>query len=148
MTTTAEHDLAFAGPGALADMVRRRELTPRELVELFLRRIEAIDRKLNAFRVTMAEEALAAAETMSSPDGPLAGVPVAIKDEMSVVGQSVTRGSRSFAPPEAADLARTLCELLDARENLQAENARDVVNGNIALLVGFLILAGVPAPRE
>ena len=65
MTATAERELAFAGPGALADMVRRREVTPRELVELFLARIEAIDPKLNAFRVTMADEALAAADAMS-----------------------------------------------------------------------------------
>jgi len=103
MTATAEAELAFAGPGALADMVRRRELTPRELVELFLARIEAIDGRLNAFRVTMAEEALAAAGAMSTPDGPLAGVPVAIKDDMPLAGQSVTRGSRSFRPPEVAD---------------------------------------------
>jgi amidase len=103
MTATAEAELAFAGPGALADMVRRRELTPRELVELFLGRIEAIDGKLNAFRVTMADEALAAAAAMSAPDGPLAGVPIAIKDDMPVAGQSVTRGSRSFRPPEVAD---------------------------------------------
>ncbi|HEY1519790.1 MAG TPA: amidase family protein [Solirubrobacteraceae bacterium] len=103
MTATAEAELAFAGPGALAGMVRRRELTPRELVELCLRRIEAIDGKLNAFRVTMADEALAAAEAMSTPDGPLAGVPIAIKDDMPVAGQSVTRGSRSFRPPQAAD---------------------------------------------
>jgi amidase len=103
MTATAEAELAFAGPGALADMVRRRELTPRELVELFLGRIDAIDGKLNAFRVTMAEEALAAAGAVSAPDGPLAGVPIAIKDDMPVAGQSVTRGSRSFRPPEVAD---------------------------------------------
>ena len=65
MTATAEQDLAFAGPGALADMVRRREVSARELVELFLARIEAINPKLNAFRVVMADEALAAAEKMS-----------------------------------------------------------------------------------
>ncbi len=103
MTATANQELAFAGPGALADMVRRRELTPRELVELCLRRIEAIDPRLNAFRVAMADEALATAENMSSPEGPLAGVPIAIKDDMPVAGQSVTRGSRSYRPPETAD---------------------------------------------
>jgi amidase len=103
MTATAEQDLAFAGPGALADMVRRREVAPRELVELFLRRIEAINPRLNAFRVVIAEEALAAADGLTSPDGPLAGVPIAIKDDMPVAGQSMTRGSRSFGPPEPAD---------------------------------------------
>ena len=104
MTATAERDLAFAGPGALADMVRRQEVKPRELVELFVRRIEAVDPKLNAFRVTMADEALAAADVMSAAeDKPLSGVPIAIKDDTPVAGQSMTRGSRSFGPAEAAD---------------------------------------------
>jgi amidase len=103
MTATAEQDLAFAGPGTLADMIRRREVSPRELVELFLGRMEAIDPKLNAFRVTMAEEASAAADALTGADGPLAGVPVAIKDDIPVAGQSVTRGSRSYGAPESAD---------------------------------------------
>jgi len=103
MTLTEEQELAFAGPGALADMVRRREIAPRELVEFFLARIEAIDPRLNAFRVAMADEALATAEKMSSTEGPLAGVPVAIKDDMPVAGQSMTRGSRSYRPAETAD---------------------------------------------
>jgi len=103
MTVTAEQELAFAGPGALAEMVRRREVSPRELVELSLKRIEAIDPRLNAFRVAMADEALAAADKMSSVEGPLAGVPIAIKDDMPVAGQSMTRGSRSYRAPETAD---------------------------------------------
>ncbi|MBV8711622.1 MAG: amidase, partial [Solirubrobacterales bacterium] len=103
MTATAADELAFAGPVALADLVRRRELRPRELVELFLRRIESVDSRLHAFRVTLADEALAAADAAEESDGPLAGVPVAIKDEMAVAGQAVTRGSRSYGPPEAAD---------------------------------------------
>jgi amidase len=101
VTTTAEEELAFAGPGTLAELVRSKHVHPRELVELSLRRIEALDPKLNAFRATFAEEALAAAESV--PDGPLAGVPVAIKDEMAVAGQVVTWGSRSFGLPSAAD---------------------------------------------
>ena len=43
MTTTADDELAFAGPGALAELVRAREVHPRELVELCLRRIEALE---------------------------------------------------------------------------------------------------------
>ena len=103
MTATAAEELAFAGPGALADVVRRRELRPRELIELFLRRIESIDPALNAFRITLADEALAAADAAGGINGPLAGVPVAIKDDIPVAGQSVTRGSRSYGPPERAD---------------------------------------------
>jgi amidase len=103
MTATAEEELVFAGPGELARLVRERQVRPRELVELCLRRIESIDSKLNAFRVTMAEEALARADGAEGSEGLLAGVPIAIKDDMPVAGQSVTRGSRSYGPPADAD---------------------------------------------
>lgn len=102
MTLQADRELIFAGPAELAGRVRAREVHPRELVEACLRRIEALDPRLNAFRVTMAGEALAAAEGGRS-DGPLAGVPIAIKDDLPVAGQSTTRGSRSYGAPAAAD---------------------------------------------
>jgi amidase len=98
-----EARLAFAGPAKLAELVRAREVSPRELVELFLGRIERLDPHLNAFRVVMAEQALAAAEALSDLELPLAGVPMAIKDDLPLAGQSMTRGSRSFGAPERAD---------------------------------------------
>ncbi|HWD63931.1 MAG TPA: amidase family protein [Solirubrobacteraceae bacterium] len=108
MTSTADQDLAFAGPAALAAAVRAREVTPRELVELYLRRIERIDPKLNAFRTVMADEALATADRMGEGDagdaGSLAGVPVAVKDDQPVKGQPLTFGSRATdQTPQAAD---------------------------------------------
>jgi amidase len=103
MTAAGEEDLAFAGPATLARLVRERQAQPRELVELCLRRIDAIDPGLNAFRVTMPEEALAQADAAVGATGPLAGVPIAVKDDMPVAGQSVTRGSRSYGPPATAD---------------------------------------------
>lgn len=42
-------DLAFAGVARLAELLRAGEVTPRELVELYLARIERFDPKLNAF---------------------------------------------------------------------------------------------------
>ena len=99
MTATADQDLVFAGPGALAELVRSRELEPRELVELCLGRIEALNPLLNAFRTTMPEQALAAADAATEADGPLAGVPIAIKDDTPVAGQVCTHGSRSQGPP-------------------------------------------------
>jgi len=101
--TAAAEDLAFAGPGALAELVRTRQVQPRELVELCLERIESLNPQLNAFRVTLAEEALSAAETAAQSDGPLAGVPIAVKDDTQVAGQLMTKGSRSAGPPAAAD---------------------------------------------
>ena len=102
MTTTADTDLAFAGPGALAAMVRDGQAHPRELVELCLRRIDALDPRLNAFRAVLAEQALADADRVDRT-GPLAGVPIAVKDEMQVAGQVTGRGTRSHGPPAAAD---------------------------------------------
>ena len=99
----ADEDLAFAGPGALAELVRTRQVHPRELVEMFLARIEQLDPRLNAFRVTLADKALAAADAAAAVDAPLAGVPIAIKDSMPLAGQSTTWGSRSYGPPAEAD---------------------------------------------
>lgn len=103
MTTTADEQLAFAGPLELSELVRTKQVHPRELVEMCLRRIEALDPRLNAFRVTMAEEALEAAEAAAGSDGPLAGVPIGIKDDIPVKGQSTTRGARIYGPPAAED---------------------------------------------
>jgi amidase len=96
-------ELAFVGPAKLAEMVRAKEVKPRELVELSLRRIEELDPRLNAFRLVMAEEALAAADALKDLSGPLAGVPLAVKDDLAVAGQAVTKGSRSYGPAQAED---------------------------------------------
>jgi amidase len=103
MTATADTELAFAGPGVLAERVRAKEVSPRELVELYLRRIEAIDPTLNAFRITMPEQALEEADRATDSDGILAGVPIAVKDDLGVEGQLATFGSRSFGAPLTAD---------------------------------------------
>lgn len=100
---TASEDFAFAGPGALADLVRTRQVKPRELVELYLGRIDSLNARLNAFRVTLAEEALAAADSATGSDGPLAGVPIAVKDDTPLAGQLTTKGSRSVGEPAPAD---------------------------------------------
>jgi amidase len=98
---STEEELAFAGPGTLAKLVREREVHPRELVELSLERIEALNPQLNAFRVTLADEALAAAG--QPMEGPLAGVPIAIKDDLPLAGQAMTWGSRAPAPRQSVD---------------------------------------------
>ena len=102
MTVTADTDLVFAGPGALAAMVRDGQVAPRELVELCLARIEALDPQLNAFRVVRAEQALADAER-ADRTGALAGVPIAVKDDLAMAGEVATRGARSHGGPAPAD---------------------------------------------
>ena len=103
MTTAAEELLLLEGPAALSERVRARELSPRELVELSLQRIEELNPRLNAFRTTMPEQALAAADALQRTQGPMLGVPVAVKDDLPVAGQSTTFGSRSYGPPHERD---------------------------------------------
>jgi amidase len=107
MTVSAHTELAFAGPLALAAKIRDREVSARELVELYLDRIERIDPHLNAFRTVLAEEALEAADRVDGADaadaGPLAGVPIAVKDDMPLAGQRMTLGSRSRAEVQQFD---------------------------------------------
>jgi amidase len=100
-------DLAYAGPGRQAALVRSREVHPRELVELYLRRIETHDARLNAFKAVLAEQAWKTADALSGTEltdaGPLAGVPIAVKDDMGLAGQTITYGSRSPAVVQSAD---------------------------------------------
>jgi amidase len=103
VSATADEQISFAGPSALVELVRTREVKPRELVELCLRRIEALDPRLGAFRTTFAEQALAESDSLTELDAPLAGVPVAIKDDTPVAGQTMTRGSRTYGPPQSSD---------------------------------------------
>lgn len=101
-------ELAFAGIGRQAQLIRDREVSPRELVQVLLERIERIDPALNAFRVVLAEEALQQAEraesALTGPDvPPLLGVPIAIKDDTDVAGELTPHGSSANGPPADAD---------------------------------------------
>ena len=101
-------DLLFAGPARLAALVRAGDVSPRELVEASLRRIEALDPQLNAFRKVLAERALAEAtqaeaRARAGDERPLLGVPVAVKDEMGVQGEVRHDGSNAAGAPETAD---------------------------------------------
>ena len=55
-------DVAFAGVVRQAEMVRRGDITPTELVELYLDRIERLDPELNSYRVVLGDRARADAK--------------------------------------------------------------------------------------
>ncbi len=82
----AANELAWTTAYDLASMIRRRRLSPVELTETLLRRIEQINPRVNAYCTVAAEQALdsaRAAETavMGGGDlGLLHGVPVSLKD--------------------------------------------------------------------
>ena len=117
MSRAEENELAFAGPIELARRVREREIRAREVVEIFLARIERLDPRLNAFRETLHDLALTTASQIDAwameGIGPLAGVPIAIKDDMPLGGYRRTRGSKSPTKPEDRD-AEALRRLREA----------------------------------
>lgn len=96
-------DLCYLPATELADLVRRRVLSPVEVVETFLARIERLNPVLNAYCTLAADQARAAAraaeEALVRGDdlGPLHGVPVHIKDVIFTKGIRTTRGSRLWA---------------------------------------------------
>jgi amidase len=105
-------EIAFAGAARQAEMVRAGEVSPRELVQLSLDRIARLDPQLNSFRKVFAEKALLEAEQAEArlragEERPLLGVPIAIKDEVDVLGEVNTHGTDAFSEPATAD-----CEMV------------------------------------
>jgi amidase len=91
-------ELAFAGVARQAELVRRGEVSSTELVELYLERIGRLEPELNAFRIVMAERALAHAgqadaRRSAGEERPLLGVPVAVKDTEDVAGEPTRWGT-------------------------------------------------------
>ncbi|MEA2155955.1 MAG: amidase, partial [Solirubrobacteraceae bacterium] len=116
-TTDERRELAFAGVVRQAELVRSGAVSPRELVETALERIERLDPELNAFRAVFAERALIEADqaggrARAGNERPLLGVPIAVKDDTAVAGTPRMRGSSAFSTPEPADadLVRRLRE--------------------------------------
>src|SRR4051794_34145051 len=101
-------DVAFAGLASQADLVRRGEVSSRELVELALRRIAALDPELNAFGAVYADRALAEPDAADrrragGDDAPLLGVPFAVKDEIDIAGEVTSRGTGAVTTRAPAD---------------------------------------------
>lgn len=89
-------------------MVREGQVSPKELVQLCLDRIERFDPELNSFRKVFAERALLEAEQAEArlkggDERPLLGVPIGIKDEVDVAGEINTHGTDAFTEPAKAD---------------------------------------------
>jgi amidase len=92
----------------IAARVRGGELSAVEVVRAHLAHIAAVDARLAAFRVVRGEAALAEAAAVDArPDRatlPLAGVPVAVKDNVAVAGEVITDGCAAApARPSAED---------------------------------------------
>ena len=111
-------ELCFTPATELASRIRRRDLSPVELVEAFLQRIEKRNAGINAYVTVLGDEAREAAREAervvgsAEPPGPLHGVPVAIKDLFDYkAGVRNTFGSKplaSYVPRQTATYVERL----------------------------------------
>jgi Asp-tRNA(Asn)/Glu-tRNA(Gln) amidotransferase A subunit family amidase len=105
---------------ALADDVTARRTSARELVGAALARIEEVDAKVNAFvavdeELAMADAAALDARIAAGEDvGPLAGVPIGVKDLEDAAGFRTTQGSAVYADSPVATTDSALVERLKA----------------------------------
>ncbi|OFW01579.1 MAG: aspartyl/glutamyl-tRNA amidotransferase subunit A [Acidobacteria bacterium RIFCSPLOWO2_02_FULL_68_18] len=106
-----------ASARAIRDEIARGRATAVNVCRTFLDRIEAVNPSLNAFTLVAADRALARAADIDrrraagEPLGPLAGVPVAVKDNLCVRGVRTTASSRMlerFVPPYHATVVERL----------------------------------------
>src|SRR4051812_31013538 len=91
-------DLAFLSGLELGALLRERQLSPVELIDATLRRIEALDPGLGAFVHVDGERAMAQAREIGPDDRrAFAGVPIAIKANTPVEGMVMDMGTRMLA---------------------------------------------------
>ena len=109
-------DLTRLSALAMAQAVRKKEISPVELVEAHLRRIERLNPILNAFVDVRADAAIAEARAQDAaaasgvPRGALGGLPISIKSAIEVSGLRCETGSPSrkgvIATQDATCVAR------------------------------------------
>ena len=105
----ADNELAFAPAWQLREMIDSRQVSIVELTELYLRRIEELNPRLNAYLTITADEAMASARASEEAllrgesTGPLHGIPISIKDLELTKGVRSTMGSliyQDFVPDQ------------------------------------------------
>jgi aspartyl-tRNA(Asn)/glutamyl-tRNA(Gln) amidotransferase subunit A len=115
----AAEDLTRLSLQEASNSVRRRSVSPLELTQAYLSRIEKLNPSLNAYITVTAEQALSRARELETEQqhgrwrGPLHGIPIALKDLIDTAGIRTTAASAVFAeriPTEDAEVVRRLKE--------------------------------------
>ncbi len=93
---------------AQAELVRQRRVSPLDLVDAAIARIQALNSKLNAVIIPLFEQARAQAKSGAIPDGPFRGVPFLMKDlgaayggDPLYMGMKLLRDARFIAPHDS-----------------------------------------------
>ena len=98
----ANNDIAFLSASEISRAILEGQLTPVEVVQTYLDRIDRLDPSLSAYITVTRGEALGEAEAIAQKiksgvnPGPLAGVPIAIKDQFWTKGILTTNGSNVY----------------------------------------------------
>ncbi len=104
-------ELIYASATTLAHAIRDKQVSSQEVIEAYLKRIEAVNPQLNAVVQLTADKALAQARQADAAlarreiAGPLHGVPMTIKDQFDTVGiisTAGTKGRAAFVPQQEA----------------------------------------------
>ena len=115
----AGSDLVYKSAAELGRLIRDRAVSPVDVVQAYLDRIQEVDDRLHAYITVCAEEALEAARgaeaAIARGDylGPMHGIPVAVKDQWWTKGVRTTAGStilEDFVPEEDATVMARLKE--------------------------------------
>ena len=117
MSTPLERDLIRQSAATLAEAIAEGEVSAREVTQAHLDRIAEVDDRVHAFLHVDGEGALATADAVDARRaagdalGPLAGVPLALKDILAMKGVPTTCGSRileGWRPPYDATVVERL----------------------------------------
>jgi aspartyl-tRNA(Asn)/glutamyl-tRNA(Gln) amidotransferase subunit A len=113
-------DLPLLSAAELARLIETKDVSPVEVTEAYLERIDALDFKFNAYLTVCRTTALQAAGEAEREilqghyRGPLHGIPVAVKDQLWSAGIRTTGGSRILADFVPDDDATALAKLKQA----------------------------------
>ena len=147
MTSSLECELAFLSIQQAARLLRRREISPVDLVNASLSRIERLNPSINAFLTVLADRARKQARLAESEfvrtrransvklSNPLFGIPISLKDNFWTRGIRTTAGSKilaKFIPKQDSDVALLLAgagAILLGKTNMH-EFAYGITNDN------------------
>ena len=110
-------DIPFLSATGLSQLIKTKEVSPVEVVEAYLERIDRVDSKLNSYITICGDAALEAARDAENAIsrgryiGPMHGIPIAVKDQFNTRGILTTCGSpilSDFIPDEDATVITNL----------------------------------------
>ena len=110
-------EIPFLSVTQLGELIKNREVSPVEVVESYLDRLDSLNDRLYAYLTVCGDQALQSARESEQAllrgesRGPLHGVPVAVKDQLKTAGIRTTSGTpifNDFVPDEDATVVSKL----------------------------------------